>query len=134
MKRILMATVIALAGTTASFAETGSNGLSQALRLDVSRLAPTADLINDRDKREFRQVETQRFQHTRHDRLPSGTVYRLAGATRLARRRGIPQRAFRFVVRPTHRVRRPVGLLHRPGRHEREQLLRYHQPHDLVDQ
>jgi hypothetical protein len=46
MKRILMATVIALAGTTASFAETGSNGLSQALRLDVSRLAPNADLNN----------------------------------------------------------------------------------------
>jgi hypothetical protein len=46
MKRILMATVIALAGTTASFAETGSNGLSQALRLEVSRLAPNADLNN----------------------------------------------------------------------------------------
>ena len=46
MKRILIATVIALAGTTASFAATGPDGLSQALRLEVSRLAPNADLNN----------------------------------------------------------------------------------------
>jgi hypothetical protein len=31
-------------------------------------------------------------------------------------------------------LRLAVGLLHWLGRHEREQLLRQHQPHDLIDQ
>lgn len=46
MKNVIIAAVIALAGTTASFAATGSDGLSQSLRLEVSRLAPGADLNN----------------------------------------------------------------------------------------